>query len=98
MSRLRIDNRQQEGSSATGFADGRDVRPAADVRTMLVQVRALLLAVLRISLDFRPAYEPLARMALVDPAGAQDLRDRLDDIRQVHNARESAAPSGARAR
>ena len=42
---------------------GRGVRPSADVREMLAQVRGPLLAVLRISPDFRPAYDPLLAMA-----------------------------------
>jgi spermidine synthase len=44
-------------------------------------VREPLLGVLRISPDFRPAYEPLLRMASVlgerDPAAAQALRADL---------------------
>jgi spermidine synthase len=44
-------------------ASGRDVRPSADVQVMLDQVREPLLSVLRISPDFRPAYDPLVRMA-----------------------------------
>jgi len=42
---------------------GRDVRPSPDVRRMLSQVREPLLSVLQISPDFRPAYDPLLRMA-----------------------------------
>ncbi len=42
---------------------GLHVQPAADVQAMLAQVREPLLAVLRISPDFRPAYEPLVGMA-----------------------------------
>jgi spermidine synthase len=42
---------------------GRDVRPAARVEDMLAQVEAPLLEVLRISPDFRPAYDPLFGMA-----------------------------------
>ena len=44
---------------------GRDVRPTSDVRRMLAQVREPLLSVLRISPEFRPAYDPLLRMATV---------------------------------
>ena len=80
---------------------GRDVRPSADVRTMLAQVREPLLAVLRISPEFRPAYEPLARMAdalaPIDPAGARELRDRLEIVRQARDADRSAVPSVVRA-
>jgi spermidine synthase len=42
---------------------GRRVQPTGDVRGMLAQVRDPLLSVLRISPDFRPAYEPLVQMA-----------------------------------
>ena len=42
---------------------GRSVRPSADVQRMLAQVREPLLAVLRVSPDFRPAYDPLLTMA-----------------------------------
>ncbi len=42
---------------------GRNVRQVSDVRGMLAQVREPLLAVLRMSPDFRPAYDPLLRMA-----------------------------------
>lgn len=44
---------------------GRNVRPVSDVRQMLAQVRDPLLATLHISPDFRPAYDPLFRMANV---------------------------------
>ncbi len=43
---------------------GRDVRPTGSVDAMLAQVRAPLLSVLRTSPDFRPAYDPLLRMAI----------------------------------
>jgi spermidine synthase len=42
---------------------GRDVHPSPDVQVMLDQVREPLLSVLRISPDFRPAYDPLVLMA-----------------------------------
>ena len=42
---------------------GRAVRPSANVQDMLSQVQEPLLAVLRLSPEFRPAYEPLLRMA-----------------------------------
>lgn len=44
---------------------GRDVRPSNDVRHMLAQVREPLLDVMRISPEFRPAYDPLLQMAVV---------------------------------
>ena len=62
---------------------GREVRPTADVRRMLSQVREPLLSVLRISPDFRPAYDPLLRMASalarVDAAEARVLLSELRD-------------------
>jgi spermidine synthase len=60
---------------------GRDVTPSADVRQMLAQVREPLLEVLRISPDFRPAYEPLLQMASAlarsDETAARALLQRL---------------------
>jgi spermidine synthase len=51
---------------------------------MLSQVQAPLLAVLRISPDFRPALEPLQRMAAQlaasDPAAARALMQALAEI------------------
>ena len=45
------------------IAVGRDIRPSRDVHAMLAQLAAPLLEVLRISADFRPASDPLLRMA-----------------------------------
>lgn len=63
------------------IASGRDVRPSPDVRDMLAQVRDPLLAVLRISPEFRPAYDPLLAMATAlagsDPSGARALLGEL---------------------
>jgi spermidine synthase len=42
---------------------GKQVRPSGNVEQMLAQVREPLLSVLRISPDFRPAYDPLVSMA-----------------------------------
>lgn len=61
---------------------GRDVKPSSDVRRMLAQVREPLLEVLRTSPDFRPARDPLLRMADAlarhgDAAGARALLDEL---------------------
>jgi spermidine synthase len=71
---------------------GRGVQPTADVRRMLSQVREPLLSVLRTSPDFRPAYDPLLRMALalaeVDTAAARAL---LIELRQIQPARPEAA-------
>ncbi|MBG6082128.1 spermidine synthase [Rubrivivax gelatinosus] len=63
------------------LAAGREVVPSADVRRMLAQVQAPLLDALRLSPDFRPAYEPLVAMAVAlapqDPAAARDLLAEL---------------------
>ena len=71
---------------------GRDVRPAADVRQMLAQVREPLLAVLHISPDFRPAYDPLLRMAValgrIDAAAGRAL---LTELQSAQPARPEAA-------
>lgn len=71
---------------------GREVRPTADVRRMLAQVREPLLSVLRISPDFRPAYDPLLRMATAlgrsDVAAARAL---LIELQQAQPARPEAA-------
>jgi spermidine synthase len=60
---------------------GRDVRPTFDVHEMLAQVREPLLGVLRISPDFRPAYDPLLQMAgalaRIDTTAARELLIQL---------------------
>lgn len=60
---------------------GRNVRPSPDVHEMLSQVQEPLLAVLRISPDFRPAYDPLLMMAQqlaqTDANGARALLTEL---------------------
>ncbi|MCU0968710.1 MAG: spermidine synthase, partial [Rubrivivax sp.] len=70
---------------------GRDVKPAADARAMLAQVRAPLLEVLRTAPDFRPAYDPLLRLARAvaaeDPAAARDL---LAELARIQPARPEA--------
>lgn len=74
------------------LAAGMAVRPAGDVRQMLAQVQQPLLAVLRTSADFRPAYDPLLRMAGAlaahDPAAARDL---LAELQRLQPARPEAA-------
>ena len=59
---------------------------------MLAQVREPLIDVLRISADFRPAYDPLIGMAMAlaqtDPAGARAL---LTQLAQLQPARTEAA-------
>jgi spermidine synthase len=62
------------------------------VRRMLAQVREPLLAVLRVSPDFRPAYDPLLRMAgalaLTDAAAARTL---LAELERAQPSRPEAA-------
>jgi spermidine synthase len=59
---------------------------------MLAQVREPLLAVLRISPDFRPAYDPLLAMATAlarsDLAGARQL---LTELSRIQPARDEAS-------
>ena len=63
---------------------GRAIKPSANVQDMLAQVRNPLLSVLRISPDFRPAYDPLLRMATIlsqtDMPDALALLKELDQI------------------
>jgi spermidine synthase len=70
---------------------GRSVRPSADPRAMLAQVREPLLGVLRMSPTFRPAYDPLLQLALAlarsDPGAARSL---LTAMRAAQPARPEA--------
>jgi len=60
---------------------GRDVQPSANVQRMLAQVREPLLSVLRISPDFRPAYDPLRRMAdALAPSDAPAAQALLSEL------------------
>jgi spermidine synthase len=71
---------------------GRNVRQVSDVRAMLAQVREPLLAVLRMSPDFRPAYDPLLRMAvMLAQTDAADARALLNELAQTQPARPEAA-------
>lgn len=71
---------------------GRDVQPSNDVQRMLAQVREPLLEVMRISPEFRPAYDPLLQMAAAlartDAAGARALLVELTRL-------QPARPEGA---
>lgn len=71
---------------------GRGVRPAARVQDMLAQVREPLLGVLRISPDFRPAYDPL--LAMASALGKSDVlaaRSLLSELARIQPERAEAA-------
>jgi spermidine synthase len=71
---------------------GRGIEPTADARAMLERVREPLLDVVRLSADFRPAYDPLLRLAAglanQDVAAAVAL---LQELRESSPARPEAA-------
>ena len=73
---------------------GRDVRPSTQPQVMLAQVGESLLGVLRTSPDFRPAYDPLLRIAVAlgpgDPAQARTLLTELSRV-QPRRPEASAA-------
>ncbi len=71
---------------------GRGIGPSADVRDMLAQVREPLLSVLRLSPDFRPAYDPLLRMATAL------ARTDIDDARALLAELDTAQPTRPEAR
>lgn len=76
---------------------GQRVQPSADPQRMLAQVREPLLAVLRISPEFRPAYDPLLRMAsALARSDATAARALLGELVQVQPARPEAAQALAR--
>ncbi len=67
------------------------MRASADVQQMLLQVREPLLSVLRISPDFRPAYDPLLLMATsLAPADARAARALLTELVQAQPLRPEA--------
>jgi spermidine synthase len=71
---------------------GRDVRPTANALDMLRQVRAPLLSVLRVSPEFRPAYDPLLRMAAaLAPTDRPAARALLRELTTVQPERREAA-------
>jgi spermidine synthase len=74
------------------LAAGRDIQPTADVRRMLAQVREPLLSIVRTSPDFRPAYDPLLRMAVaLSATDVADARALLGELRQAQPLRSEAA-------
>ncbi len=79
------------------IAYGRDVRPSARVEGMLAQVREPLLSVLRISPDFRPAYDPLLAMAsALARSDADQSRALLAELNRIQPARPEASQTLAR--
>lgn len=70
---------------------GRAVRPTADPSAMLDQVQSPLLKVLKISPDFRPAYDPLLRLAAaVARSDAERGRLILGELANLQPARPEA--------
>jgi len=70
---------------------GRNVRPSNRVEEMLAQVREPLLSVLRISPDFRPAYDPLLSMAAaLARSDVSSARPLLAELTRLQPARSEA--------
>lgn len=73
---------------------GRNVEPAPRVADMLAQVREPLLSVLRLSPDFRPAYDPLLAMAKAlarsDLPAARALLDELGSVQPTRSEARQA--------
>jgi spermidine synthase len=75
---------------------GGKVQPSADAQRMLAQVREPLMGVLRISPDFRPAYDPLLRMAgVLGRSNVAPALALLDELQRVQPARPEAAQMAA---
>jgi spermidine synthase len=71
---------------------GRGVHPSPRVEEMLRQVRDPLLSVLRISPDFRPAYDPLLAMATaLSRSNVSGARSLLSELARLQPARTDAA-------
>jgi spermidine synthase len=71
---------------------GRNIQPSTTVQEMLSQVREPLLSVLRISPDFRPAYDPLIHMAtLLERTDASAARALLQELLEIQPARMEAS-------
>jgi spermidine synthase len=74
------------------IAAGRDIRPSQDAHQMLMQVREPLLSVLHISPDFRPAYDPLLRIAAaLAPTDADGSRALLAELSMLQPSRPEAS-------
>lgn len=73
------------------MASGRDVKPSANVEDMLAQVGQPLLDALRTSSDFRPAYDPLVRMATaLARSNVSAARALLSELTRLQPARTEA--------
>jgi spermidine synthase len=71
---------------------GRKVQPSSRVEEMLAQVREPLLSALRISPDFRPAYDPLFSMATaLARSDVSRGRSLLTELTRIQPARSEAA-------
>jgi spermidine synthase len=71
---------------------GLRVRPTPDPQRMLAQVRDPLLAALKISPDFRPAYDPLIALATAAADRAPEQARRvLTELVRLQPARPEAA-------
>jgi spermidine synthase len=76
----------------TFVASGRSVQPGPRVEDMLAQVRQPLLSALRLSPDFRPAYDPLLAMAkALARSNLPAARALLAELMSVQPARSEAA-------
>lgn len=74
------------------IAEGRGIAPLADPLAMLARVREPLLAVLRESPDFRPAYDPLWHLAAAAAArDPQAARAVLAELVRVQPGRTEAS-------
>ena len=71
---------------------GRHVTPSRDAADMLRQVRDPLLSVLRASPDFRPAYDPLLRMAMA--LARTDVPAARALLAALHEAQPSRPEAG----
>ncbi|WP_233505969.1 fused MFS/spermidine synthase [Rhodoferax lacus] len=80
-------------AARTRYIDiGRGIRPSGDVRRMLMQVQDPLLSVLRISPDFRPAYDPLLQMATaLGQSDAPAASVLLKELQRLQPSRPEAA-------
>lgn len=74
------------------IVSGRDVKPSANAEDMLAQVGEPLLDALRTSPDFRPAYDPLVRMATaLGRSNVSAARALLSELTRLQPARVEAA-------